>query len=54
MAVSAAESPDRLLFASGYPYGSPAESLEALRSRLSGAELDAALSENAAALLGLD
>jgi predicted TIM-barrel fold metal-dependent hydrolase len=54
MAVSAAESPDRLLFASGYPYGSPAEGLEALRSRLSGAELGAALSENAAALLGLD
>jgi predicted TIM-barrel fold metal-dependent hydrolase len=52
--ASAANSPERLLFASDYPNGSPAQSLDAIRGRLDGAALDAALSGNAAALLGLN
>jgi predicted TIM-barrel fold metal-dependent hydrolase len=51
--ASAAESPDRLLFGSGYPYGSPAEGLGVMRKSLAGAELTAALSGNAITLLGL-
>jgi predicted TIM-barrel fold metal-dependent hydrolase len=51
--ASTANGPDRLLFASGYPYASAAESIAALRHRLDGQELDAALSGNAASMLGL-
>jgi predicted TIM-barrel fold metal-dependent hydrolase len=54
LSASTADKPDRLLFASGYPHGSPAEGIEALRGTLSGTELSAALAENAMALLGLD
>lgn len=51
--ASAASAPNRLLFASGYPYRSAAESLAALRRRLNGPDLEAALSGNAASMLGL-
>jgi predicted TIM-barrel fold metal-dependent hydrolase len=51
--ASAANAPGRLLFASGYPYASAAEALAAIRGRLDGPELDAALSGNAASMLGL-
>jgi predicted TIM-barrel fold metal-dependent hydrolase len=53
LAVSAAQKPDRLLFASGYPDGSAADGIDALRGSLAEAELRAALSENATSLLGL-
>jgi predicted TIM-barrel fold metal-dependent hydrolase len=52
--ASTANSADRLLFASGYPYASARESLAAIRGRLDGPELDAALSGNASAVLGLN
>ncbi len=51
--ASGANAPDRLLFASGYPYASAAEALAAMRRRLDGQDLDAALSGNAASMLGL-
>lgn len=43
----------KLLYASDYPYWSPAEGIEFLRAHLEGPELEAVLAGNAAELLGL-
>jgi aminocarboxymuconate-semialdehyde decarboxylase len=45
--------PERLLFASDYPYWAPAQSLELVRSELDDDVQDAVLFRNSAALLGL-
>jgi aminocarboxymuconate-semialdehyde decarboxylase len=44
---------DRLLFASDYPYWSPADGLAAVREALTDGHLDAVLAGNAQSLLGL-